>query len=82
MVGDGKHCCEEFDLHADICNVGLGFLATDYMSYLQSSGTEGQTCVQTGLVNIHVIIEVQYEFQVVLEAHGSSYRMVASRRTV
>ena len=42
MVWDGKLCCKEFDLHADICNVGLGFLATDYMSFLQSLGTEGQ----------------------------------------
>ena len=32
----------EFELHADICNVGRGFLATDYMSFLQSPGTEGQ----------------------------------------
>ena len=32
----------EFDLHADNCNVGSGFLATDYLSFLQSQGTEGQ----------------------------------------
>ena len=29
---------EEFALHADMCNLGSGFLATDYMSFLQSSG--------------------------------------------
>ena len=34
MVWDGKHCCEEFDLHADICNVGSGFMGTDYMRFL------------------------------------------------
>ena len=32
----------EFDLHADICNVSSGFLATDYMSFLQIPGAEGQ----------------------------------------
>ena len=31
-------CCEEFDLHADICNLGSGFLATDYLG----QGTQGQ----------------------------------------
>ena len=30
MVWDGKLCCDEFDLRADICNVGSDFLATDY----------------------------------------------------
>ena len=33
---------EEFALHADICNQGSCFLATDYMSFLQSQGTQGQ----------------------------------------
>ena len=33
---------EEFVLHADICNLGSGFLATDYMSFVQSPGTQGQ----------------------------------------
>ena len=33
---------EEFALHADICNLGSGFLAADYMSFLQSPGTQGQ----------------------------------------
>ena len=32
----------EFDLYADICNVGSGFLGTYYMSFLQSPGNEGQ----------------------------------------
>ena len=27
-------CCEEFDLHADICHLDSGNLATDYMSFL------------------------------------------------
>ena len=39
--------CEEklskkFALHADICNLSSGFLATDYISFLQSPGTEGR----------------------------------------
>ena len=38
MVWDGKLCCEEFDLHAIICNVGSAFMATDYMSFLQNPG--------------------------------------------
>ena len=42
MVWEENICCEEFDLHADICNLGSGFLATDYMSFLQSPGTKGQ----------------------------------------
>ena len=29
-------------VHADICNVDLGFMATDYINFLQSPGTEGQ----------------------------------------
>ena len=32
----------EFVLHADICNLGSGFLGTDYMSFLQSPGTRDQ----------------------------------------
>ena len=42
MIWEGRPCCEEFDLHADICNLGSDFLATDYMSFLQSLGTQGQ----------------------------------------
>ena len=34
MVWEKKVCCEEFDLHADICNLGSDFLANDYMSFL------------------------------------------------
>ena len=33
---------EEFALHADICNLGYGFQATDYMRFFQSPGTEGK----------------------------------------
>ena len=43
----------EFDLHADICNVGSGFLATDYMSFLQSPGTEGQNMRPNRVNHIH-----------------------------
>ena len=42
MVWEGKSVGEEFGLHADICNLGSGFLATDYMSLLQSPGTQFQ----------------------------------------
>ena len=42
MVCEGKLNCEEFALDADICNQGSGFLATDYMSFLQCPGNEGQ----------------------------------------
>ena len=41
MVWNGKLYCEEFDSHAIICNVGSGFMATDYKSFLQNPGTEG-----------------------------------------
>ena len=34
--------CEEFELHADICNMGSGFMATEYTSIHQIPGTEGQ----------------------------------------
>ena len=33
---------EKFALHTDICNLGSASLSTDYMSFLQSPGTEGQ----------------------------------------
>ena len=36
LIGD------EFALHANICILGSGFLATDRMSFLQSPGTQGQ----------------------------------------
>ena len=42
MVWEEKICCEKFDLHADICNLGSGFLVTDYMSVLKGPGTQGQ----------------------------------------
>ena len=42
IVWDGELCCEEFDLNADICNVGSGFLVTDCISFVQSPGTQGQ----------------------------------------
>ena len=32
MAWEEKACCEEFDLHANIYNLGSGFLATDYIS--------------------------------------------------
>ena len=42
MVGRESSDGEEFALHADICNLGSGILTTDYMSFLQSPGTQGQ----------------------------------------
>ena len=46
---------EECASHADICNLGWGFMATDYMSFVQSTGTQAKTGDQTGLV---IYIEV------------------------
>ena len=43
LVWEEKLCCKEFDLHADICNLGSGFLATDYRNFLYSPVTQGQT---------------------------------------
>ena len=43
MVWKENLCCVEFDLHADIFHLGSGFLETDYMSFLQSPGTQGQS---------------------------------------
>ena len=37
-----------------ICNLGSGFLATDYMSFLQSSGTEGQIMRPNRLSHIYI----------------------------
>ena len=45
---------EEFTLHADICNLSRGFLATDYMSFLQSPGTQGQNMKPNRLINVEV----------------------------
>ena len=42
MVWKGNLVGEEFALYALICNLGQGFLATDYMSFLQSPITKGQ----------------------------------------
>ena len=42
MVWDGKLSCEEFALHADICNLDSGLLSTDYLSFNQNAGTRGQ----------------------------------------
>ena len=43
----------EFALHADICTLGSGFLATDYMSFLQNPGTRGQNMSPNRLSNIY-----------------------------
>ena len=43
----------ELDLHVDICNVGSGFLAIDYMSFLQSPGTEGENTRPNTLIHMY-----------------------------
>ena len=48
---------EEFALRANICNLGLGFLATDYMSFVQSPGTRGHNMRPNRFSNI-----VYYEY--------------------
>ena len=53
MVWEEKLCCEEFDLHADICNLGSAFLATDYMSFLLKPGTRAQNMRPNRLIYIH-----------------------------
>ena len=59
MVWEGKRCFEEFDLHVDICsNLGLGFLATDYMymSFLQSPDTQCKNMRPNRLSHIYTSI--------------------------
>ena len=41
MVWEEKLCCEKFDLHTDICNLGSGVLETDCMSFLKAPCTKG-----------------------------------------
>ena len=43
---------KEFALHADICNLGSGFLVADCMSFLQSSSTQGQNMRQNRVSHI------------------------------
>ena len=53
MAWEKKICFEEFDLHADICNLGSGFRATDYMSFLKGPGTRGQNMRPNRLGHIY-----------------------------
>ena len=48
MVWEGKQ------IYAVICNLGSGFLATDYMCFLQSPGIEGQNMRPNRLSNIYI----------------------------
>ena len=41
MLWEENSVSEKYALHADIYNLGSGYM-TDYMSLLQSPGTEGQ----------------------------------------
>ena len=45
---------EEFALHADICNLGSGFLATDYMSFLQNPGFSENLVL---FINVNLLAE-------------------------
>ena len=42
MVWEGKPSWVGICLACRFCDLGSGFLATDYMSFLQSPGTQGQ----------------------------------------
>ena len=55
MVGEERLNGEEFPLYADICNLGSGFLATAYMSFLQSPGTRGQNMRPNSHSHIYVV---------------------------
>ena len=44
---------EEFSLHADLCNLGSGFLANDSMSFVQIPGTQGQNMRTNRFSNIY-----------------------------
>ena len=44
---------EEFALHADFGNLGSGFLDTDYMSFLQSPGTQSQNMRSNRLSHVY-----------------------------
>ena len=54
MAWEGKLSGEEFALHADVCNLGSGFLATNYMSFLQSPGTQGQNMGPNRVSHIYI----------------------------
>ena len=52
MFGRESSVGELFTLHADIGNLGSGFLATDYMSFLQSPEAQSQNMRPNRLSNI------------------------------
>ena len=49
LFGRESSVGEVFALHADICNLGSGFLVTDCMSFLQSPDAQGKN-MRPGLV--------------------------------
>ena len=59
IVGRESLVDEKFALYADICNLVSGFLATDYMSFLQSLGTQDRNMRPNRFshIYIHVYIE-------------------------
>ena len=48
MVWEESLAGEKFALHVDICNVGRGFVETDYISFFQILGHKANTRDQTG----------------------------------
>ena len=57
MVWEEKQLVRNLPCMQIICNLGSGFLATDYMSFLQSPGTqEDQNVRPNKLSNIYIYI--------------------------
>ena len=56
--GMERSVSEESALHADICNLGSGFLVTDYKSFVQSPGTQGQNMRPNRLCHIYIYIYI------------------------
>ena len=54
MVWEGNEVGEEFAFHVDTCNMGLGFLITDCISFLQSLGPQGQNIRPNRLSHIYI----------------------------
>ena len=53
MVRRESSVGQEFALHADICNLVSGFMATDYMSFHHCPGTQGQNMRTNRLCHIY-----------------------------
>ena len=64
-----KAICDELDLHADICNMGSAFLATDYIMVHKPRGT------------ICFLNETLAEFAVPMYRNHSSFSGPCSKNT-